>query len=62
MHCINFLCLIFLCTRKSQVKDYYYYKGEKKNLNISKTKLVVYFEEDIFVQVDVGETLKFVKE
>ncbi len=47
----------FYCyAQENEVKDYYYYKGEKKNLNISKTRLVVYFEEDINFEQSIEKT------
>jgi len=47
----------FYCyAQENEVKDYYYYKGEKKKLNISKTRLVVYFEEDINFEQSIEKT------
>lgn len=49
-------CALYSYAQENQVKDYYYYKGEKKDLNISKTKLVVYFEEDIIFEQSIEKT------
>ncbi len=53
---VLFFYALYSYAQENQVKDYYYYKGEKKNLNISKTKLVVYFEEDIIFEQSIEKT------
>ncbi len=50
---VLFFCAIHCYAQKNAVNDYYYYRGEKKKLNVNKNRLVVYFEKDIGLEKSI---------